>query len=136
MPFYIQPEIPGWPCSPVADCINIGYFIQWIRDNQWLSFIRVLYIWPQVLYLEQLLTTGGGWQDQVGGLMGGVRMGVSPATLPLKVTVDDLHLGPDVIQPFNDRLVLIYTGKTRLARNLLQVGLSLLTLANVSLVNA
>ncbi|XP_052816143.1 L-fucose kinase-like [Mya arenaria] len=73
-----------------------------------------------VLYLEQLLTTGGGWQDQVGGLMGGVRLGVSEAGLPLKVDAHDLDLGPEVVQAFNDRLVLIYTGKTRLARNLLQ----------------
>jgi len=21
----------------VADCINIGYFIQWIKDNQWIT---------------------------------------------------------------------------------------------------
>ncbi|WAR12484.1 FCSK-like protein, partial [Mya arenaria] len=58
--------------------------------------------------------------DQVGGLMGGVRLGVSEAGLPLKVDAHDLDLGPEVVQAFNDRLVLIYTGKTRLARNLLQ----------------
>jgi fucokinase len=27
-----------------------------------------------VLKLEQMLTTGGGWQDQVGGLYGGVKI--------------------------------------------------------------
>ncbi|KAL3859604.1 hypothetical protein ACJMK2_009860 [Sinanodonta woodiana] len=73
-----------------------------------------------VLYLEQLLTTGGGWQDQVGGLMGGVFLGLSEAKLPLYVDPVDLNIKPDIIQEFNTRLVLIYTGKTRLARNLLQ----------------
>ena len=29
----------------------------------------------KVLYIEQLLTTGGGWQDQVGGIMGGCNLG-------------------------------------------------------------
>ena len=77
----------------------------------------------QVLYLEQLLTTGGGWQDQIGGLFGGVRLGLSEAKLPLKVDVVDLKISEEYLQRFNDRLVLIYTGKTRLARNLLQVCL-------------
>uniref|UniRef100_A0A3Q3EDS5 L-fucose kinase n=1 Tax=Labrus bergylta TaxID=56723 RepID=A0A3Q3EDS5_9LABR len=58
-----------------------------------------------VLYLEQILTTGGGWQDQVGGLVGGVKVGRSRASLPLQV---------------EQHLLLVYTGKTRLARNLLQ----------------
>ncbi|KAK6982593.1 L-fucose kinase, partial [Biomphalaria glabrata] len=73
-----------------------------------------------VLYLEQLLTTGGGWQDQIGGLVGGIRLGLSEAKLPLKVDVVDLQVSKDYIHRFNDHLVLIYTGKTRLARNLLQ----------------
>ncbi|KAL4234744.1 hypothetical protein ACF0H5_006386 [Mactra antiquata] len=73
-----------------------------------------------VLYLEQLLTTGGGWQDQVGGLTGGIKLGLSAARLPLFVEVVDLNIEPYIIQAFNDRIVLIYTGKTRLARNLLQ----------------
>ncbi|KAL5013089.1 hypothetical protein ScPMuIL_011640 [Solemya velum] len=73
-----------------------------------------------VLYLEQLLTTGGGWQDQVGGLCGGIQLGLSEAKLPLEVGTVDLDVPSEVITEFNNRLVLIYTGKTRLARNLLQ----------------
>lgn len=75
----------------------------------------------QVLYLEQLLTTGGGWQDQVGGLMGGIKIGLSEAKLPIAVEAVDLKVSNEVIQMVNERLLLIYTGKTRLARNLLQV---------------
>ena len=75
--------------------------------------------------MEQLLTTGGGWQDQIGGLTGGFKLGVSGASLPLFVEAKDLSVGEDIIQAFNERLVLIYTGKTRLARNLLQVGVAL-----------
>ncbi|XP_022341951.2 L-fucose kinase-like isoform X3 [Crassostrea virginica] len=73
-----------------------------------------------VLYLEQLLTTGGGWQDQVGGLMGGIKIGLSEAKLPIAVEAVDLKVSTEVIQMVNERLLLIYTGKTRLARNLLQ----------------
>ncbi|XP_050398758.1 L-fucose kinase [Patella vulgata] len=73
-----------------------------------------------VLYLEQLLTTGGGWQDQVGGLMGGFQFGYSDAKLPLEVKTVPIEVAPETVTAFNKRLCLIYTGKTRLARNLLQ----------------
>ncbi|XP_072291330.1 L-fucose kinase [Eucyclogobius newberryi] len=73
-----------------------------------------------VLYLEQILTTGGGWQDQVGGLVGGVKVGRSAAQLPLQVRVQRLSLSDDFLASLEQHLLLVYTGKTRLARNLLQ----------------
>ena len=71
--------------------------------------------------MEQLLTTGGGWQDQVGGLCRGVKLGHSRSNLPLEIEVDHVTTNKEVLQLFNDHLVLIYTGQTRLAKNLLQV---------------
>nr|XP_031536672.1 L-fucose kinase isoform X5 [Vicugna pacos] len=73
-----------------------------------------------VLHLEQVLTTGGGWQDQVGGLMPGIKVGRSRAQLPLKVEVEEITVPASFVQKLNDHLLLVYTGKTRLARNLLQ----------------
>ncbi|XP_061898617.1 L-fucose kinase [Entelurus aequoreus] len=73
-----------------------------------------------VLHLEQVLTTGGGWQDQVGGLVGGLKVGRSKATLPLHVQVERLCPPEDFLSSLEQRLLLVYTGKTRLARNLLQ----------------
>ncbi|XP_028287214.1 L-fucose kinase [Parambassis ranga] len=73
-----------------------------------------------VLFLEQILTTGGGWQDQVGGLVGGVKVGRSGASLPLQVKVERLHLSEEFLVSLEQHLLLVYTGKTRLARNLLQ----------------
>ena len=75
----------------------------------------------QILYLEQMLTTGGGWQDQVGGLIGGVKVGHSKPRLPLFVEVHEVSMSEATIDEFNQRFLLIYTGKTRLAKNLLQV---------------
>uniref|UniRef100_A0A3Q0SS81 Fucose kinase n=1 Tax=Amphilophus citrinellus TaxID=61819 RepID=A0A3Q0SS81_AMPCI len=72
-----------------------------------------------VLYLEQILTTGG-WQDQVGGLVGGVKVGRSKASLPLQVEVESLSLPEEFLVTLEQHLQLVYTGKTRLARNLLQ----------------
>jgi len=68
-----------------------------------------------------MLTTGGGWQDQVGGLFPGIKVGHSRAEIPVKVDVTFPQVSDEVIQSFGSRLVLVYTGKTRLARNLLQV---------------
>ncbi|CAL8260183.1 unnamed protein product [Merluccius merluccius] len=73
-----------------------------------------------VLHLEQLLTTGGGWQDQVGGLVGGVKVGRSSASLPLRVEVERLTPPHHFLEEVQQHLLLVYTGKTRLARNLLQ----------------
>ncbi|XP_012661599.1 L-fucose kinase isoform X1 [Otolemur garnettii] len=73
-----------------------------------------------VLHLEQVLTTGGGWQDQVGGLMPGIKVGRSQAQLPLKVEVEKITVPEGFVQKLSDHLLLVYTGKTRLARNLLQ----------------
>ena len=43
----------------------------------------------QTLVLEQMLTTGGGWQDQVGGLVPGspAKISRSDAALPLQPEV-------------------------------------------------
>lgn len=68
--------------------------------------------------------TGGGWQDQVGGLMPGIKVGRSRAQLPLQVEVEEITVPEGFVQTLNDHLLLVYTGKTRLARNLLQVSLS------------
>jgi fucokinase len=69
-----------------------------------------------VLHLEQMLTTGGGWQDQVGGLIGGFKMARSPGQLPLKVNTEPVKVPDGFCELFSSHLVLIYTGKTRLVR--------------------
>ncbi|CAK8683328.1 unnamed protein product [Clavelina lepadiformis] len=73
-----------------------------------------------VLLVEQMLTTGGGWQDQVGGLLGGIKVGRSKAKLPLRVTNETLVTSSRFYATFADHLELVYTGQPRLARNLLQ----------------
>ncbi|RXG60308.1 L-fucose kinase [Armadillidium vulgare] len=75
------------------------------------------------LGVEQLLTTGGGWQDQVGGLIGGIKLGVSFPKIPLVVNTFSIPLTEDLLTFLNQRLLLVYTGKVRLARNLLQTVL-------------
>lgn len=54
--------------------------------------------------------------------MPGIKVGRSRAQLPLKVEVEEITVPEGFIQKLNDHLLLVYTGKTRLARNLLQVS--------------
>lgn len=73
-----------------------------------------------VLKVEQCMTTGGGWQDQLGGLVGGAKLCTCPPSLPLRVSCRPLELSDDVVGVLNDHLQLIFTGKVRLAKNLLR----------------
>lgn len=54
--------------------------------------------------------------------MPGIKVGRSRAQLPLKVEVEEIIVPEGFVQKINDHLLLVYTGKTRLARNLLQVS--------------
>lgn len=54
--------------------------------------------------------------------MPGIKVGRSRAQLPLKVEVEEVSVPEGFVQKLNDHLLLVYTGKTRLARNLLQVS--------------
>ena len=74
-----------------------------------------------VLRLEQLLSSGGGWQDPVGGLVGGLKLGLSQAgIIPPHTTVRILDLPHAASQDLDKRLVLAFTGKPRLARDVLR----------------
>lgn len=55
--------------------------------------------------------------------MPGIKIGRSKAQLPLRVEVEKIPVPDGFTQTLNDHLLLVYTGKTRLARNLLQVTL-------------
>lgn len=77
-------------------------------------------IYSKVLCMEQLMSTGGGWQDQVGGLSKGFKMITTQCGLRQKITCETLSLSEDAVKELNDRYVLIYTGQRRLARNLLR----------------
>ena len=71
-----------------------------------------------------MLTTGGGWQDQVGGLTGGIKLVTTPPGLPQRITVQPVHPAPAVAEAFGQRLLLVYTGQQRLAKNLLRAIMS------------
>ncbi len=73
----------------------------------------------RTLLLEQLLTTGGGWQDQYGGVLQGVKLLQSEADFDQNPQVrwlpDHLFTHPD----YKSCHLLYYTGITRTAKDIL-----------------
>jgi fucokinase len=78
-------------------------------------------LFDEVLCLEQMMTTGGGWQDQVGGLVGGIKLVTSEPGLPQTIQVEPVCLSAEAEAELAQRLVLVYTGQQRLAKNLLRI---------------
>ncbi|MCR1839496.1 fucose pyrophosphorylase domain-containing protein [Murimonas intestini] len=76
-------------------------------------------IYSQVFLAEQLMLTGGGWQDQVGGLKKGLKYFTSKPGLYQKIGVEYLDLEKNVFEELNQRFALIFSGQRRLARNVL-----------------
>lgn len=74
----------------------------------------------RVLVLEQMLTTGGGWQDQVGGITRGLKLVETEAGLSQTPVIRWLpdHLFTDTAT--RECMLLYYTGITRVAKNILQ----------------
>ncbi|KAK8321911.1 hypothetical protein V6Z12_A12G131500 [Gossypium hirsutum] len=73
-----------------------------------------------VLVLEQLMGTGGGWQDQIGGLYAGIKFTTSYPGIPLRLQVFPLVASSQLISKLQERLLVVFTGQVRLAHQVLQ----------------
>lgn len=76
-------------------------------------------LYSHVLVMEQIMSTGGGWQDQVGGVTPGIKYITGMPGLNQQLKVTHVELNPETKAELNERFCLIYTGQRRLARNLL-----------------
>ncbi|MDD8051236.1 MAG: bifunctional fucokinase/fucose-1-phosphate guanylyltransferase [Verrucomicrobiota bacterium] len=74
----------------------------------------------RTLALEQLLTTGGGWQDQAGALFPGIKLLRTQPGLDQTPNVQWLPAHGIHSECSSDRIMLYYTGITRIAKNILQ----------------
>lgn len=73
----------------------------------------------KTMILEQLLTTGGGWQDQYGGVFPGIKL---LHTQKGSFQIPEIRWAPEFIftNPENKaRMLLYYTGITRVAKDIL-----------------
>jgi fucokinase len=74
----------------------------------------------RVMQLEQLMTTGGGWQDQMGGMVPGAKLLISGPSLKQRVRVEPVLWSSQRQAEFEKLIILYYTGIRRVARDLVQ----------------
>lgn len=74
----------------------------------------------RVLAIEQLMSTGGGWQDQLGGLLPGIKMIRSRPGWKQDFQIEQVSIPSATQKELQQRFALISTGQRRLARNLLR----------------
>ena len=77
-------------------------------------------VFEKVLCMEQLMSTGGGWQDQVGGIAPGIKLISTQPGLKQHIRCVPCDLSQETLAELNRRFKVIYTGQRRLARNLLR----------------
>ncbi|EPS66381.1 hypothetical protein M569_08383, partial [Genlisea aurea] len=73
-----------------------------------------------VLVCEQVMGTGGGWQDQIGGLYPGIKCTLSYPGVPLRLRVNPVMASTRSIEELQQRLLVVFTGQVRVAHHVLQ----------------
>lgn len=69
-----------------------------------------------VFVAEQMMKTGGGWQDQIGGLFPGVKYATSKPGIEQKVSVEKIDLLNGVRALIEEKCVLMPTGQCHFGR--------------------
>lgn len=72
-----------------------------------------------ILCMEQLISTGGGWQDQIGGLTPSIKLIETTSGIVQKYKIRFIEENNN-FKYLNNHLVLIYTGKRRRAKKILR----------------
>lgn len=73
-------------------------------------------IYDVVLGMEQIMSTGGGWQDQVGGLTEGIKLISTKPGIAQNLVVEKIEMPEEGKKELKERFALIYTGQRRLAK--------------------
>ena len=77
-------------------------------------------LYNHAMCMEQIMSTGGGWQDQVGGMTEGIKYITSAPGNRQILSVRHISVPEPALRELQERFALIYTGQRRLARNLLR----------------
>ena len=119
--FLMQSEVVGVPKGSGLGTSSIlsGACVKAIFEFMGIPFTDED-LFSHVLCMEQIMSTGGGWQDQVGGILPGVKFITTKPGMVQDIKVEKLNLSKKTIDELNERIALIYTGQRRLARNLLR----------------
>ena len=74
----------------------------------------------KVMEIEQIMGTGGGWQDTVGGLYQGIKLINSEKGIYQDLKIKNLNIKKETLEELQKRFILINTGERRLSRTLLK----------------
>lgn len=89
-----------------------------------LTFMGIPYtddtLYSTVFAMEQIMSTGGGWQDQVGGVTPGIKYISSEPGIDQKIKVEKVNISEETKKELDERFCVICSGQRRLARNLLR----------------
>ena len=72
-----------------------------------------------VSYIEQMMSTGGGWQDQIGGAVPGLKLVTTQPGCEQAPSIQPLKLGTRACRGLQERMLLYYIGERRLASDIL-----------------
>ncbi|MDQ7012814.1 MAG: hypothetical protein Q9O74_02830 [Planctomycetota bacterium] len=70
--------------------------------------------------LEQLMRTGGGWQDQLGGIVPGCKIVRTVPGVEQRPVVEPIEIPRAAREELGTRMILYYTGLQRLAADIVQ----------------
>ncbi len=73
-------------------------------------------VFKMVFVAEQLMKTGGGWQDQVGGLVPAVKLGFSEKGLDQNIGFHNIICSDEFKELFSKRAILVPTGQRHFGR--------------------
>lgn len=73
-------------------------------------------ILQMVFVAEQIMKTGGGWQDQVGGILPGVKITSSSSGIEQNLSVREIELSEIFKRFFSEKLILVPTGQRHFGR--------------------
>ncbi|MCR4616411.1 MAG: bifunctional fucokinase/L-fucose-1-P-guanylyltransferase [Clostridiales bacterium] len=73
-----------------------------------------------VMQMEQIMSTGGGWQDSLGGAVKGIKLFSSKKGINQIVNCEKIDVPEKAKAELEERFCLIFSGQRRLARNLLR----------------
>jgi len=77
-------------------------------------------VYAQVFAAEQLMSTGGGWQDQVGGYDYGLKYFTAQPGTYQQIKVERPEISKETFDELSERFCLIFSGQRRLAKNVLR----------------
>ncbi len=69
-----------------------------------------------VFVAEQIMGTGGGWQDQVGGLLPSIKAGTTVPGIEQDLQIEYIDIHHSLQKVFDERLVIIPTGQRHFGR--------------------